>query len=146
MGYSIGIGEPVITVDEETRYIGLQVKKVEAEDAPLWELDKDFPWTELVGKSNFTYPSAESLDSFSKSTGLYEFFKSLIDSSDGCVLIKSEDLELIRQAKGRWVSAHPNSIPGYRKNEDDILAKLMWYEFWFEWALKNCQTPALQYC
>lgn len=146
MAYDIGIGEPRIFADEKIRSVFVHIEKIDVAEAPVWESEVTDPWPELIGKGNHTYPSVESFELFCSVTGLHQlFFNTLICSPGETSLIKAEDLIVIRAAKTRWVNAHPNSVAGWRKNEDDILANLIWYEFWFNWALANCEKPAIQF-
>ncbi|WP_068505699.1 hypothetical protein [Paenibacillus kribbensis] len=147
MGYNIGIGEATLLVDKNDGNISVQIEAVEVSGAPVWKLPENDPWPDLVGKGNFTYPSYSGFERFSSETGLKDVFFNLVlrfEGSPVTTLIKEDHLGIIRRAKEQWIADHPENIAGWRKNEDDILAKLIWYEFWFEWALNNCKIPAIQ--
>ncbi|MEK3849952.1 MULTISPECIES: hypothetical protein [Paenibacillus] len=142
MGYNIGIGEAILHVDKNDGQITVEIERVEVAEAPVWELPENDPFPDLVGKGNFTYPSNSGFARFSSATGLKDVLFNF--DSTATTLIKDDDLKIIRRAKEQWITDHPKSIAGWRRNEDDILAKLIWYEFWFEWALNNCKIPAIQ--
>jgi len=88
----------------------------------------------------------------------------LMSKHPGCVVITTLHHQQIAAALDRWRSAHPNAVPGFEEplwnappviedghsymaetktGVDPILARLIWVEWWFGWALKNCERPAL---
>ena len=82
----------------------------------------------------------------------------LMRGHPGCALLQPSDLLEIRQARERWeAKPWPTSerIPGWDPNfkwsdkgegdprYDNILARLLWLEWWVTWALANCETPCL---
>ncbi|MGN9169480.1 hypothetical protein D1872_78960 [compost metagenome] len=146
MGYNIGIGEATISTDYKHRYIALEVERVVVDEAPVWETEGDS--VDLVGKANYACPSYQQMDYFCSVTGLKEFFfNTLIDKKNipGQVPITQDDLITIKLAKERWIEGHPGSVPGWREGEDSTLARLIWYEFWFDWALENCRNPIIHF-
>ncbi|WP_040980608.1 MULTISPECIES: hypothetical protein [Oceanobacillus] len=152
MSYDIGIGEAIFSekMDDETlkRDIEIEVKKIFLDHAPVWADDND-PFPDMSGKSNYRYAGYSSMVDFCKETGLYEFFFNPEDglirhnNYPGSTRIFPKDLKTITQAKQNWIKNHPNHVPGWKDYQDPTLAKLIWYEFWFEWALKNCRNPII---
>jgi len=71
----------------------------------------------------------------------------------GRLLLLPSHLEIIRESLTLWKRAHPKAIAGWcecrdcyswgkgnkyiHEELDDILARLIWLEFWTDWALKN---------
>lgn len=167
MSYDIYLGEPVLVIPNKEdieewgdNYIGVRVERMEHPDAPDWPCarrlskDKKCPYDEMIcggdmsEKSNGRHPGYSQFSEFTKMTGLHDLFfgeSGLIGSHPGCSLIQKKDLDQIRAAREMWERAHPDSVPGWckYKNDDSILARLIWYEWWFDYALKNCKVPAI---
>lgn len=149
MSYIIGIGEAEISekMDDEIldKNIEIVVKRIFLDQAPIWDDNDSF--SDLSGKSNLRYPSYSSIADFCRTTGLYELFFNEDDglmrhnNYPGSCRILPEDLKAVSKAKHKWIKKHPSNVPGWKDNQDPILAELIWYEFWFEWALKNCKNP-----
>lgn len=167
MSYDIYIGEPTLVTPEKEdieeygdNNIDVRVERMEHPEAPDWpcarKLSKDrkCPYNELIcggdmsEKSNGRHPGYSQFYEFIKMTGLYDLFfgdSGLMSTHPGCYLIQKKDLALIRQAREMWERAHPDSVPGWcgREGNDAVLARLIWYEWWFDYALKNCKVPAI---
>lgn len=145
MGYSIYIGEATIFTEEDEIWVG--VKKIEHPDAPYWESSGGFP--DASEKTNGRHPSYTQFVDFCRSTGLANLFfdedYGLLRDHPGIKRIYPHHLEEISRARKRWEELHPNAVPGWNvdKGEDPILARLIWYEWWFRWALENCKLPAI---
>jgi hypothetical protein len=101
---------------------------------------------------------------FCKETGIYDVFYDergqLHAGHPGCVLLKKSDVERVREARVRWqkTSTLPPGFAGFPQHNqatdkyespdegkyDPHLARLMWLEWWMDWALANCETPAIE--
>lgn len=151
VGYDIYIGEAE-TIDGEIR-----IERAIQDAAP------EFGFGDISGRGNSRHPGYSQMTEFCKATGLYELFfgknSGLLRTHPGCCPIGQEHLESIREAKEKWEEGHPNckellptkdKEPALNRNDeregnqyDWFYARLIWYEFWFEWALMNCRKPTI---
>lgn len=167
MSYDIYVGEPaLVTPNKEDieeygdNDIGVRVERMEHPDAPDWPCarklsnDKKCPYGErlcfgdMSEKSNGRHPGYSQFSNFVEETGLRDLFfgdSGLMNDHPGCRLIQQKDLDQIAVARKRYEEAHPGAVPGWckYKNEDAVLARLVWYEWWFDYALRNCKVPAI---
>lgn len=153
MGYTFVVGNAKPTHDKDD-FPYLRAR---------WEVDiktlksaPTFVNDEMTGNSNSRSPSYTVWAEFARATGLYEFFFDdrghLHAGHPGCVGITQEDADLVTAALNRYKSkaVHPPGFSDwYGKTPDDKpvdahLARLIWLEFWMQWAVKNCKTPAIQ--
>ena len=159
MGYNIHIGEAYIKYLPEDNYIYIAVIDTKQDTAP------DFGFNDVSGKSNSRYPNYTQMSDFCKDAGIYELFydeyEGLLKQHPGCRPITQKHLQQIVEARVRWEKEHPNckEMLPYAKDEpsgldyfemikfsekfDWTYARLVWYEFWFDWALKNCKMPSI---
>ena len=140
MGYSIGIGEKKREYYEEDDCEFFYTESVELEEAPSWEGD------ELTGKSNQRYPSYTGFSTFCKEADIYSLFygkHGILFEHPGFVPLTPIHLNAIKTAKENWIQTHPNTTAGFIDDQDFVLARLLWFEFWMEWALKNCKEPII---
>lgn len=158
MGYTLTIGNAVPRMpsqseidDDEDRTPGWDVNGGESEDAP------SFPGDE---RGSARSPSYSGWAEFCRATGLSSLFfgaqgfarreniaerdTCLIHQHPGVTLLRALDLVEVRHAVALW-KAKPwpteERIPGF--DPELNLARLLWLEFWIEWALKNCEHPAI---
>lgn len=147
MSYDIYIGET------ETRKCGedhLCVERMEVDEAP------SFPNDGMTGKGTSRHPSYSGWSDFCEKSGLVELFfdetNGLMRDHPGFAPIEQSHLTKIREAKQEWIESNPGKTPGFTPgflgkenvaNPDPILARLIWLEFWFNWALENCEKPAI---
>ena len=168
MGYDILIGErievktasvendPCLTVSE------YRVNGTEHSNAPTF-FDGD-----ISKNTNGRYPGYSSFSDWCCEVGLNDLFfddeHGLMREHPGIVTLKENHLAQITRARQRWEMTHEDcksKIPlkekqplGYKgrdiskrskidENYDWSYAKLLWYEFWGDWALKNCTRPAI---
>jgi len=152
MGYTFTVGNAV-PVHHKDYFPHLsarwEVESKELDEAP------SFPGDEMTGKSNSRSPTYSAWSDFCRATSLYEFFYDarghLHADHPGCIGITQEDADFVTAALNRYRSI--STLPaGFEKdwtyegsaNYDYHLARLMWLEFWMQWAVKNCETPAIQ--
>ena len=159
MSYDIYIGEAVSLVDKWENDEGgeeftITVNSVELEEAPC------FPNDHMTGKKNHRHPGYSQWADFCRDSGLHGLFfdknKGLMRKHPGTFALNQNHLAEIRQAKEKWIEKNPGKTPGFAPdkymkrefqdpitNPDPILARIVWLEFWVDWALKNCKNPAI---
>jgi hypothetical protein len=118
------------------------VEEIELEEAPYSE------WT---GKANYCTVSYAYWKHFTKTVGLNDLFwnrdKGLMKRHPGLEPIRPADLEQVQEALVKYRWAGLAAVPG-RKDYSflgryDMLGSLTWLEWWMNWALENCQWPAI---
>lgn len=151
MGYNFTVGNAVPEHSKEyfpelsARW---HVEGAELPDAP--HLPND-----VAGHTNCRSPSYSVWADFCRSTGLYGLFYDeqghLHAGHPGCIGITQEDADVVTAALSRY-RAKSTLLPGFEEgwdyegpaNYDYHLARLMWLEWWMQWAVKNCETPAIE--
>ena len=135
MGYAINIGE---RTGKKGR--GRDVAHVELPDAPRFDGD------ERTGRSNSRHPSYSQWPEFARAVGLDLFFfhaeRGTMRDHPGIVPLEPRHLRTVRKALAEYKASNPDSVPGWGKRQDPMLARMLWLEFWISWALKNCKFPA----
>lgn len=142
MGYSIYIGEAEL---EKEKYSGMYRGRVYEEYLPS---APSFTGDPLSSNKNGRHPSYGGWHDFVKKVGLNDFFFDkdcgIMRAHPGCFILKEEHLFKIKETKINWIARHPNAIPGFMDiSKDDVLARLIWLEFWIDWSLENCKNPAI---
>ena len=147
MGYSfkIGNGKFVTYSDDGETYSRWEVENVHLENAPVFENDS------LTGNSNSRHPSYTGWHDFCTQAGeeVFNLFYvsprghhgpgTLIPDHPGGAKLEQKHLEIIKNARIRRENI--GGKPGFNDDQDYTLARLMWLEFWIEWALNNCENP-----
>jgi hypothetical protein len=155
VSYSIHIGnaEPVGDIDEayaetaewggEIRFPwnGVHVPQVNLPDAPTFVGD------EMTGNGNGRHPGYSQWSDFCEAAGLHGLFfekhVGLMSSHPGTFALRAEHHAIVRAALTNWQNNHPNATPGFGDENDGVLARLLWLDFWMGWALGNCARPAV---
>lgn len=147
MGYSFTIGEGafVETIEDGEPYSRWEVPEVRLSTAPVFDNDS------LTGNSNSRHPSYTGWYEFCKKAG-FEIFNlfyttprghtgegTLIPRHPGGAKLEQKHLDVIR--KVRIEREKLGLVPGFADGQDYVLARLMWLEFWIDWALTNCKNP-----
>ena len=152
MGYTIKIGHAA-----ETAPLQFEVHGEHHEDAPT------FPNDEMTGNTNERSPSYTAWRNFCRETGLEEMFydvsEGLLRRHPGVVPLTQEHLASIKEARERW-QAKATLPPGFdgwpmprpdgtwgapdEGKYDYQLARLLWLEWWVEWAIENAGRPAIE--
>lgn len=144
MGYSIYIGEASFETGLEygDNDIYITVKEIESEDAPYWEGE------DISGKTNGRHPSYTAFSRFCDLGGVRDLFfneqHGLMRSHPGEVVLQKKDYETIKNARIEYQQNNPEAVAGWSEDKDDILARLIWFEYWFKWALDNCKMPIIK--
>ena len=153
MGYSFYIGNaiPVFPSEGNENTFSWEVERVEHPDAPEWKHDRKSLADALADaskKTNGRHPQITQMKHFCKQANI----EGLFFDGDGCLVprrscvtrLTKSHCHKITFARQKWEEEHPDSVPGWYDNEDPILARLIWYEFWMKWALGNCGLPAVE--
>ena len=157
MSYSIYIGNAELAgeLDDGEYRASYEVPEVTLPDAPA------FPFDEMSQNKNGRHPGYSQWDMFCQSAGLRDLFfdadAGLMRQHPGCFAITPDHLEHVRSRRMEWERRHPNAVPGFDfsprmhqptqddgvRDRDGVLARLLWLEWWMEWALQNCERPAI---
>lgn len=157
MGYNFTIGnaKPYHRKEDDELVSGWEVEAVEHPDAPT------FPHDEMTKNTSYRCPSYTAWHEFCYATGVAEVFYDkereghLKAGHPGCQTITHHDLEVVRLARKRHeaTATLPPGFAGLDWNTgkyidegkyDPLLARLIWLDWWMDWALKNCETPAIE--
>lgn len=162
MGYNLTIGEAYMDYDKKYADLSIRAEHAEREDAP----DHD-PY---VQKGNSRSPSYTVWDEFCREAGedvyamfygsgwspemrgykaMPEYFirkypkreRPILAEHPGHSVLTKDDLKIVREALANRKKL--GTIPGFNGVDDGVLARLLWLDFWIDWALKNCKIPIL---
>lgn len=150
MGYCFRIGDGIQTntVEDGEIISQIDVLEVSLKDAPVFEFD------ELTGNSNIRSPSYTGWFEFCKDAGndIFSLFYNspngmtgigtLIPIHPGFANITKKHYGVIKNAMERRMKF--GNEAGFSEGQDFTLARLIWLEFWFRWALENCKNPGIQ--
>ncbi|MGL5718592.1 MAG: hypothetical protein ACRCX2_36650 [Paraclostridium sp.] len=168
MGWYIDIGE--LKVYEEKDDDGSVLRSFGAEQTT----HKDAPYLgfgDVSYDTNSRHPSYAGFGQFVTDVGLRDFFYEEImgnRSNSFYTELEENHLETIRKAIDNYLDVYPDApdkIPskdkepeGFRnkswEDRDAITdsmdfdwnyGKLKWYEFWIDWALRNCDKPVIAF-
>lgn len=135
MGYSITIGE-------------VQVGQLQCEEgqytAPVYVSVQTTPNAPIdnspTSRTNQRWPAYGSWQDFCDKTGLTSVFfddnVGLMRNHPGVAELSTEHLRTV-QAAASSLRKHQPAI--YEQHKD----RIVWLEYWMEWALKNCVKPAV---
>jgi hypothetical protein len=152
MGYSIYVGNVVLEyVNEEGEaYCRPAVEAVKRDDAPWWPSPPDAVMSDASGHTNCRMPAYGVWPETIREVG-GRFERMWLDPDEGvlrdhpgCVPINRWHVEVAEEAVASWRERHPGTEPGWGKGQDAVLAKLIWYAWWFRWAVENCERPGVQ--
>jgi len=166
MGYNISIGNAVLEYEREDLLMRIVVESAEHDDAPNHcEFTKkgnyrspgysawaDFcreAGREIVLLFYGNYPGGPNRGTYNEDEQFHRE-TAFLCHHPGCEPICVKDLELIRAARIRREATNGGKPPGFWEcskevdnGTDATLARLLWLEFWFDWALRNCERPAI---
>lgn len=140
MGYSIRIGNRV-DADADGKECGFEfmIEDAESPDAPKFDGD------ETTGQTNRRLPTYGAWTEFAADVGLTAFFfdkeKGLMRDHPDVQLLTPEHLVTVRASIGLWGARH-RKPPGWGHGQDGHKARLLWLEWWIDWALRTCAVPA----
>lgn len=164
MGYNFKIGNACLRYEKGDEYINIDVESATHPDAPAHD--------EFVGIGNMRSPSYTAWSDFCREAGIFELFygqgwsredrrnmectedfhreSPLIASHPGAMALIPGDLEFVRAARIKREQTNGGKPPGFWNDDgtdngnDPTLARLLWLEFWFDWALANCEIPTIK--
>lgn len=152
MGYSITIGNATPWHEKaDGLRSGWSVALEKRDDAPAFA-------DEPTQFENQRWPSYGAWTGSMKALGLNELFfgdEGFFVEHPGCVQITPGHLAIVKAALTRHRETNggkPAGFFGYDNKthteidngNDPDLARGVWLEWWMEWALANCETPAIQ--
>jgi len=168
MGYTFKIGNLKVEklreeyTDDETGVT--EVEEYESYDTDSVVLDEApiFPNDGLTGQSNARHPSYSAWSGFCDSTGIIDVFydgKYVRGGHPGYFDITQDVVDAINNAVTKYKK---NTVrqPGFdgfpifdplignyitpdEDKYDANYARLLWLEFWVNWAFKNCKKPVI---
>lgn len=154
MGYNLTIGNAVIFCDKENDIIRIECEHAEHDDAPAI--------TEYTEKTNSRSPSYIQWGEFCRKADIYELFYgsgwnprlskyedcsnefhrvSPLLASTGVALLSIKDYEFVKNARINYEKKNGGKLTDYQRYN---LGRLLWLEFWFKWAVENCEYPCIQ--
>lgn len=142
MSYDIYIGNAVIKEWGDDGELVAAVESMKLEQAPSFNYDV------LSQHTNERHPGYSQWDDFCNSAGLHDLFfnqvTGLMRQHPGTFKITYDHYGKIASALKHWKEVHPEAQPRMDSTDvDGILARLLWLEWWTDWALENCKTPAI---
>lgn len=160
IGYTFIIGNavPEFSKDKGNLQARWVVQPMQHPDAPT------FPNDETTGNGNIRIQDYSVWHVFCRATGINDVFYDedgyLHAGHPGCRMLNPIDLERAKEARRKWQkkSTLPPGFDGLHVRDkksgyvhtldkgkyDAHLARLIWLEWWFKWALENCETPAIE--
>lgn len=157
MSYDIFIGnaKPAHSKEDGDLRASWEVEHVQHDDAP------SFPDDTVTGKGNSRHPAYSAWGEFCRTCGLYDLFfdeaEGLMREHPGCFMLRPHHVDRVTTTLKEWRKKHPISVPAFNpalwdlekgvekiQNADPVLARLIWLDYWMRWAIKNCETPAIQ--
>jgi hypothetical protein len=162
MGYTIKIGNAVPVWEPEDDYCSWAVEAAALDAAPV------FPNDDMTGNGNDRSPSYTGWAEFSRWAGLHDFFfgedGGLMSRHPGVRPLRNEHLAAVSAARSLIEAKHSDLRPGFAvmdferehytrtgrefdshsyRLEDANYARILWLEWWMDWALKSCERPAI---
>lgn len=156
MGYSLTIGNATPTYPEPSDgtegTFGWDVETLDHPDSPAFENDAN------PGR-NVRWPSYSVWADFAKDVGLYDLFldkyTGLMRQHPGVLPIFPSHLARVRESLAAYRAKYPDARPRFNAfsttppppdpldEPNANLARLLWVEWWFAWALEHCEHPAM---
>jgi hypothetical protein len=144
MSYDIYIGDAQrVTEDCDWAGCGFDwfVPSMTLPDAPQFDGDA------MTGQSNSRHPSYRAWEDFTRKGGLHALFfhqtLGLMRDHPGCVFLTTEHYQAVKDARVMYDMRHPQAQPGWGDEQDPMLARLIWLEWWIMTTLKTAEVPAI---
>lgn len=160
MSYDIYIGNAEITDDfqddPDENGLGLRVRSMTMDEAP------EFPNDVMSAHVNNRHPGYSQWAKFTELVDLdnlfWDKYTGLMREHPGTFRLRQSDLVAIKTARAILQKEHPEAVPQFSDDiwdnhhqrlgiiateYDSALARLLWLEWWVDWALNNCAIPAI---
>ena len=157
MSYDIHIGEADVEgcLEDDEYWARVTVVGKSDENAPCFAGDG------MTGNGNSRHPGYRQWADFCRRNGLYELFyaewEGLLKPHPGCKPLKKEHLEKVKESlkkleetdkrppglDPRYIEDSFAEIPAGEETHSYDKVRLIWMVWWMEWALKNCEHPAV---
>ena len=148
MSYDIYIGNAEIEVLEEDEDMPLsysiQVHHMTHPEAPT------FPDDTMTGNGNSRHPGYVAWAETMRQAKLHDLFfnkeNGLMASHPGNAALRPDHAQKIEQALAQFRTRYPHAIPRFgdeANDEDAILARLIWLDWWVKYALAHCERPCI---
>jgi hypothetical protein len=153
MSYRFTVGEATLESEAMEQRVWIKAEVVFRTDTPFEHEEHRANWC-TAGYTDFT--------DWSHRVGLYTLFFGFgwnyqLRENDACpvglhreiplirghgapTMICEGDLQMIRQAMERLPTQGPISL----QQDDTDYAYLVWFAWWFDWALRNCERPIFE--
>jgi hypothetical protein len=155
MGYSITIGELEVEKNPDDGLdcpcLFLDAKGESHEGAPAFG--------EPTDQSNSRWPSYSTWSDCLRDAGLHDVFfcdGHLVGGHPGVRLVTNELRDIVRAKKAEFEAKYPNVEATYgdkpegpfgvdesNPKENSTYCRIVWLDYWIDWALKNCKTPVI---
>lgn len=136
MSYSIYIGR-LVSDPEDGAYTVVEETSVYA---PRFDND------DMTGQSNGRHPGYGQWSEFCKIAGLAALFygdRGFLKPHPGVRPLFRGQLGTVSAALQEWKRKFPGRTPGFAEGQDPILARLIWLEWWMNYALDKYEYPAM---
>ncbi len=145
MGYNLIIGEAIIEKYPEDEfgdgYVEITVEGARQDDAPAFDDPTDY--------TNERWPSYTAWHEFAEAVGIEDILfdtdsnGSIRGGHPGHFLITDKFKSEIDSAVDRHMMKYPDAVPTYdsERPQDYQLPRLLWIQYWTDWALENCTNP-----
>lgn len=145
MGYNLIIGELEIEKNPDdgldSDCLCFSAKGIYLDNAPAFGEPTDY--------TNQRWPSYTAWSDFARDSGLYDVLfdqqgRSLVGGHPGVRLVTEGLCNAVKNALEQRKLKYPESIAQFEgEHSDSVLCRLIWLDFWLDWACKNCETPVL---
>ncbi|WP_273430552.1 hypothetical protein [Chitinibacter tainanensis] len=144
MGYTFTIGELEVIKSEgdglDCPCISFGAKGISLKGSPAFG--------EPTDSTNERWPSYCAWSDFLKDVELYDVFYSdnhLIGGHPGIRLVTKDLQKIVSQRLIDFKTKHPELKPIFDEENKHAgsLCRLIWLDYWIEWALINCETPVI---
>jgi hypothetical protein len=161
MGYNIVIGNAEVEAEwVNPEYVddgpsASWVVKVRSEETS--------PYFSDSGHFNERSPTYSGWEDFTRKVGLYDWFYNKETGKrkthPGCAALTKDDVVLVKARLDAYKAKHPKAEPvwcecklcddwgkstdPHNPNSDGDLLRLTWLTWWVNWAVENCERPAI---
>lgn len=141
MGYSLTIGELVITNEDDREF--KTAESVDHDGAPAFG--------EPTDHTNQRWPSYSAWANCLRGLGVYDLFYrngTLIGGHPGVQEITPELYNIFKGRIDDFKARNPCVKPTYDGDiqENQWYCRAVWLGYWMKWALENCKNPVIANC